>query len=55
MIPCAEAYLTDTAAETMFAQGLLPVMSIKRRPAIRLFGLPSIAANNAPLAGRWTT
>ena len=55
MMPCAEAYLTDAAAEAMFAQGVLPLLSIKRRPAVQLFGLPSIAAANTPLAGRWRT
>jgi type VI secretion system ImpC/EvpB family protein len=41
--PCAEAWLSDRAGEAIFRQGLIPVLSIRGRDAVRLVGLQSLA------------
>jgi type VI secretion system protein ImpC len=41
--PCAEAWLSDRAAERIAAQGLMPLLSIKGRDAVRLMNLQSVA------------
>ncbi|MDB6067522.1 MAG: hypothetical protein JWR26_3730 [Pedosphaera sp.] len=50
--PCAEAWLTIRAADVILGHGLMPVMSIKGRDAVRLAGLQSIALPMKPLALR---
>jgi type VI secretion system protein ImpC len=51
--PCAEALLTEDAAEQMLENGLMPLASLKGRDAARLVRFQSIAAPLRPLAGRW--
>lgn len=41
--PCAEAWLSDRAAEAILKQGLMPVSSVKGRDVVRLAGLQSLA------------
>ena len=41
--PCAEAWLSDRAADRILARGLIPLLSIKGRDAARLVSLQSIA------------
>ena len=53
MKPCAEAWLTDRAADVILRQGLIPCLSIKGSDAVRVAGLQSIASPGSPLAGRW--
>lgn len=49
--PCAEAWLTDTAAEALLKAGLITVMSVQHRDAVRV---PRLCAINAgPLRPAW--
>jgi type VI secretion system protein ImpC len=50
--PCAEAWLTDRAANTIRAAGLVPIQSIRGRDSVRVAGLQSIAGG--ALKGRWS-
>jgi type VI secretion system protein ImpC len=52
--PCAEALLSEDAAEAILDQGLIPFVSVKGTDAIRLVRFQSIAMPAAPLAGRWS-
>jgi type VI secretion system protein ImpC len=52
--PCAEALLTEDAAEAMLDQGLMPLLSTKGSDSVRLLRFQSIAEPVAPLAGRWS-
>ncbi len=40
---CAEAWLTDRAAEVIERQGIMPFQSVKGRDAVRLVNMRSIA------------
>jgi type VI secretion system protein ImpC len=51
--PCAEAWLTEQAAEGLLDQGLMPLLSYKNQDRIRLLRFQSIAAPSTPLQGRW--
>jgi len=51
--PCAEALLTEDAAEQILENGLMPLASLKGRDAVRLVRFQSIAAPLRALAGRW--
>jgi type VI secretion system protein ImpC len=51
--PCAEALLTEKAANTMLDRGLMPLLSLKDRDTVRLMRFQSLADPPAPLAGRW--
>ena len=42
--PCAEALLPDRVARSMMDCGLIPVLSVKHRNAVRLPQIQSIAA-----------
>jgi type VI secretion system protein ImpC len=51
--PCAETVLTERAMEVLIGSGLMPVLSIKGRDAVRLPRFQSIADPLSPLAGPW--
>lgn len=51
--PCAEALLTEQAAEDILERGIMPLLSVKGRDAVRLFRFQSLADPPAALAGRW--
>jgi type VI secretion system protein ImpC len=51
--PCAEAWLTDRAAEAILDKGVMPLLSVQGRDAVRLGALRSLAEPDRPLAGRW--
>ena len=60
VIPCAETFLTERAMENLIGKGLMPLLSIKGRDAVRIARFQSIAVlrtpygePNAPLAGLW--
>ena len=53
VVPCAETYLTDKAQDILLDRGLIPLLSIKGRDAIRIGRYQSIRQPPAPLAGRW--
>jgi type VI secretion system protein ImpC len=46
--PCAEAWMPESVSERIFSQGLVPVMSIKGRDAVRV-NLRPISSADAPL------
>lgn len=51
--PCAEVLLTLSAAETMIAMGLMPLLTMKGTADVRIGMFQSIAKPAAPLEGRW--
>jgi len=51
--PCAEAWLTENAAEAILDRGLMPFLSIRGSDSIRLVRFQSLATPLAPLSGRW--
>ena len=53
MKPCAEAWLTVRAAEAILEEGLMPLLSIRDRDAVRLARFQSLRKPLTPLAGRW--
>lgn len=50
--PCAEAWLSEKAAEAILGCGLMPVLSIRGRDSVRLVSLQSISDPTRPLAFR---
>lgn len=50
---CAETYLTERAMQVLIDKGLIPLLSVKGRDAIRMPRFQSIALPPAPLAARW--
>jgi type VI secretion system protein ImpC len=52
--PCAEALLTEDAAEAILDQGLMPLLSMKGSDSVRSVRFQSIAEPAAPFAGRWS-
>ena len=51
--PCAETILTERAMQKLIEKGLMPLLSIKGRDAVRIPRFQSIAKPNTPLAGLW--
>lgn len=51
--PCAEAVLTNDAADRILEEGLMPLVSLKGRDAVRVVRFQSIAEPLRVLAGRW--
>jgi type VI secretion system protein ImpC len=51
--PCAEALLTERAAEQILEAGLMPLVSLKGKDVARLVRFQSIAEPLQALAGRW--
>jgi len=51
--PCAEALLTENAAEHILERGLMPLVSLKGQDRVRLMRFQSIAEPLRALAGRW--
>ena len=54
MLPCAGRWLTDGHAENLLACGIMPLVSIRGRDAVRVVRFQSIAQPPAVLAGRWS-
>ncbi|HRB16201.1 MAG TPA: type VI secretion system contractile sheath large subunit [Nitrospira sp.] len=52
--PCAEAWLTEQAAERLLEAGLMPLLSYKNQDRVRLVRFQSIALPLKPLLGRWS-
>jgi type VI secretion system ImpC/EvpB family protein len=50
---CAEAWLSERVAEALRRKGLMPLLSIKGRDAVRVAGMQSLRSPTSPLAGRW--
>jgi type VI secretion system protein ImpC len=51
--PCAEALLTERAAEHILESGLMPLLSVKGKDTVRLMRFQSIAEPLRAMAGRW--
>ncbi len=54
MTPCAGRWLTDGHAENLLAFGIMPLVSIRGRDAVRVVRFQSIAQPAAGLARRWS-
>ena len=52
--PCAEALLSEHAAEAILERGLMPLVSLKGSDSIRLVRFQSLATPPAELSGRWS-
>ena len=53
-MPCAGRWLTDGHAENLLAAGIMPLVSIRGRDAVRVVRFQSIAQPPAALSGRWS-
>jgi len=53
MYPCAGAWLGEGAAQTMLTRGVMPLLSRRDYPAVRLLRWQSIAEPTRGLAGPW--
>lgn len=53
ILPCAEVYLTETAADKILEQGLMPMMSLHNTNRVQLLRFQSIASPARALAGIW--
>ena len=51
--PCAEALLTERAAEVIMSSGFMPLLSFRDQDRIRLARFQSLALPLTRLAGRW--
>jgi type VI secretion system protein ImpC len=51
--PCAEVWLTETAAELLLDRGFMPLASMKGTDRVRLVRFQSLAKPAAALAGKW--
>src|SRR5262249_42515718 len=51
--PCAEVVLSERAIERMLRKGLMPLLSLPGRDAVRVVRFQSLADPPTPLAGRW--
>ena len=51
--PCAEAVLTQRAAEAILDRGLMPLLSFIHQDVVRLARFQSLADPLEPLSGRW--
>ena len=51
--PCAETFLTERAMQILIDKGMMPLLSLKGRDAVRIARFQSIAKSHTPLAGRW--
>jgi type VI secretion system protein ImpC len=53
MLPCAEVFLTERAAEAILNRGIMPLVSYRNRNAVRLMRFQSIARPAKPVTGQW--
>ena len=53
LLPCAEVYMGERAADAVLARGAMPLLSYRDRPAVRLARFESLADPPAALAGPW--
>jgi type VI secretion system protein ImpC len=51
MQPCAECWLTEASWHAVLARGIMPIVSVRGRNAVRLVRVQSIADPPGPLAG----
>jgi len=53
MKPCAEIWMTESAAELLLERGFMPLASVKGSDRVRLVRFQSLAKPAMPLAGKW--
>ena len=53
LYPCAGAWLGERAADALLARGVMPLLSRRDYPAVKLLRWQSVAAPAAVLAGPW--
>ena len=53
MTPCAERWLTDVEGERLLDSGIMPLLSIRGRNAVKVPRIQSLADPPAPLRGAW--
>ena len=53
LVPAAEAFLSERAADAMLGRGLMPILSWRNRNVARLVRFQSISDPPAPLKGPW--
>lgn len=53
--PCAETYLTESVAEKMLGQGLMPLLSVHNTNRVHMLRFQSISKPVRTLAGNWQT
>jgi len=53
MKPCAEAFLTDRAANRMMQDGIMPMLSARREGSVLLGRFQSVSSPPRALVGRW--
>lgn len=51
--PCAEALMSERAAEQIESYGIMPLMSYKNKNAVRLWRFRSLARQDTALTGPW--
>ena len=54
ILPCAEVYLTETAANKILEQGLMTMVSLRNTNRVRLLRFQSIASPLQALEGGWS-
>jgi len=52
-LPCAEAWLSDRAAEAILERGLMPLVSARNSDSVLLVRFQSVADPPKPFAARW--
>lgn len=50
MTPCAEFFMTETQVLALISQGLMPLVSYKDRPLVRLAGFRSVTGRRLPFS-----
>jgi predicted component of type VI protein secretion system len=50
MTPCAESYMTETQVLALIDQGLMPLVSDKDRPVVRLAGFRAVNSARLPFS-----
>ena len=53
IVPCAESYLTERAMQSLIANGLIPVLSVKGRDSVLIPRFQSVGEPPSHLTGRW--
>ena len=53
LVPCAEILLGTRGTDRLASRGLIPLRSVRDSDAVRVGPVRSLAADGAPLAGRW--
>jgi len=54
IMPCAEAYLTDRAAQSIQELGLTALLSVQGQNVVRMRGIAGFGSSGAALSGPWS-